>query len=119
MSSAEDDNVSSALVNTLVPTSALEDVCNSMNAWNLHVISQFVSEKYQSSILDWGLIARCFDFPEFIIRDKTHLKALLTMHKTAAKMDQPLQPTFAEWKNRTEQLELVVIAPPEIYYHES
>ena len=48
-SSADDYNIPSALGNNLVPTSALEDVNNSMNAWKLHVISQFTSENFYQS----------------------------------------------------------------------
>lgn len=117
-SSAEDYNHSAALVNTLVPSSSLEDVNNSSskNYWNLNVVSQFLSEKF-SSTLDWSLVAKSFDFPEFVIRNPTHFNTMLTLYKSAAKMDLPPQSTFSEWKNQSGQLsliELVVAASPEI-----
>ena len=57
------------MVGALNNDSDLSDI----DGWKLNVVSDVLAEDY--SDLDWKLVARKFDFPEFFIRDNAHLNA--------------------------------------------
>ena len=75
--------------------------------WNLEVASQVLATDF--SHLNWQLVARSLDFPEFSIRGPKQLEVLLSLYRSGCKGHQlPLDALTAEtWTNRSGQLSLL------------
>lgn len=75
--------------------------------WNLEVASQVLATDF--SHLNWQLVARSLDFPEFSIRGPKQLEVLLSLYRSGSKGPQlPLDALTAEtWTNRSGQLSLL------------
>lgn len=87
--------------------------------WNQGNIAQVLSEDY--SHLNWDQVALSFDFPEFHIRDRGHLKALVELYKAAAKKVFPVQAlTMSQWSNSSGLLSFIensFVLPESIVYY--
>ena len=86
--------------------------------WNLDVVSQVLTDFSLS--LNWPLVARSLDFPEFKVRDTRHVELLLALYsKASGKHQLPLdQIAGADWRNKEGQLTLLralMIVPPAVY----
>ena len=75
--------------------------------WNLEVASQVLVTDFTH--LNWQLVARNLDFPEFSIRGPKQLEVLLSLYRSGARGQQlPLDALTAEtWTNRFGQLSLL------------
>ena len=86
--------------------------------WNLDVISSVLSTDYKH--LNWTLVGRSLDFPEFKVRDTKHLEVLLALyrsgsssssqqlHSNSVQHQLPLDTfTTEQWSNRIGQLSLL------------
>jgi hypothetical protein len=76
--------------------------------WNLDVVTQFLAAA-DFSHLNWHLVARSLDFPEFSIRGTKQLVVLLSLYRSGARGRQlPLDVLTAKtWTNRAGQLSLL------------
>jgi CCR4-NOT transcription complex subunit 1 len=84
--------------------------------WNLEVVSQVLSGN--DFAINWSLVARSFDFPEFKVRDTRHLELLLALYRSGSKGQLPLEQITTEWTNHFGQLTLLenlLRAPPSVY----
>jgi len=97
-----------------------KDSSGNIGEWNLEVISQILSTDF--SHLNWPMVGRSFDFPEFKIRDGRHLEVLLALYRAGASSAQnqqlPLDAITVEWTNRVGQLSLLehlLACPPNVY----
>lgn len=86
--------------------------------WNIEVVSQVISTDFAH--LNWHLIARSLDFPEFKIRSVQHLEILQRLYRSGAQGQQlPLDViTLETWSNRIGQLTLLrhlLLLPPNVY----
>jgi len=100
---------SSALVGTLTNDYDISDRTNNGGSqWNLAVVSEILSQDYGN--LDWGVIARKFDFSGFFIRDALHFSLLLNLYQAAARTTFPFDAMVSKWQNRYEQLSLIKIS---------
>jgi len=92
--------------------------CTVAGNWNLEVISNLLASDYNS--LNWDLVGRSFDFPEFTVRDTRHLEVMLALYRSGSGGEQLPLDTFTteEWTNRAGQLSLLqylLQCPPTIY----
>ncbi len=86
--------------------------------WNLEVVSQVISSDLAH--LNWHLVARSLDFPEFKIRSVQHLEILQRLYRSGAQGQQlPLDViTLETWSNRIGQLSILrhlLLLPPNVY----
>lgn len=86
--------------------------------WNLEAVSQVISTDFAH--LNWHLIARSLDFPEFKIRGVHHLEILQRLYRSGAQGQQlPLDAiTLETWSNRIGQLTLLrhlLLLSPNVY----
>jgi CCR4-NOT transcription complex subunit 1 len=89
-----------------------------LTEWNLEVVSRVFSADLAH--LNWHLVARSLDFPEFNIRSVQHLEMLQRLFRSGAQGQQlPLDViTFETWSNRIGQLTLLrhlLLLPPNVY----
>ena len=106
------DNTSSTMVGTLTNDHDTSDE----SQWNLEVVSQVIAKDYAQ--LDWALVARNFDFPDFHLRDSAHLKAFLHLYQSGAGISLPLKYMSTEWENKSGQLsffETALTSSPTVY----
>jgi len=92
--------------------------CTVIGNWDLEVISELLASDYNS--LNWDLVGRAFDFPEFTVRDTRHLEVMLALYRSGSGGEQLPLDTFTteEWTNRAGQLSLLqylLQCPPTIY----
>ena len=73
--------------------------------WNLDVVSQVLTSADFAHV-NWHLVARCLDFPEFKVRGPRHLEVLLRLYRAVSRGQQlPLDALAHEaWSNRPGQL---------------
>mmetsp|Transcript_10959 Transcript_10959/g.21740 ORF Transcript_10959/g.21740 Transcript_10959/m.21740 type:complete len:2215 (+) Transcript_10959:404-7048(+) len=91
------------------------NIDSSPSEWNLDVVSQVLGD---FSHLNWSLVARSFDFPEFKVRDARHLELLLALYRKGAQAHLPLDQITVGWNNNLGQLtllEYLLAVPPSVY----
>ena len=74
------DNLSAAFVGAYLNNPDFNKQSNDTGGgeWNLDVISSVLSTDYKH--LNWTLVGRSLDFPEFKVRDTKHLEVLLALY---------------------------------------
>jgi len=111
------NNISSAFLGDIFNG---RDVQCTGEDWDLEVISNLLALDYNA--LNWELVGRAFDFPEFSVRDTRHLEVILALYRSGTKPEEKQLPldtfTTKEWINKAGQLSLLqylLQCPPTIY----
>jgi CCR4-NOT transcription complex subunit 1 len=87
------------------------------NRWNMHTVIQLFAEDFAGR-LDWDLVARRLDFPDFYIADVAAFATLLEVYRGASRLDLPLSAMCGTWSNTRGQLSLLqaaINAPPQLF----
>lgn len=92
---------SSTLVQTLTDNHSATG-----NQWNLSSVQEVISQDYSN--LNWEIVAKKFDFREFIIRDLLHFNVFLGLYRAAANNNTfPFDVLVSRWENPLGQLSLI------------
>ena len=105
--------VSSSLLGSLIPGRGSEV---SADGWNLKSVAEVLEQDYSSR--DWNLVAQCWDFAGFVIKDVDQFRSLLDLYRAGAKRAPPLSAFTSQWRNATGQLcilESIMTVPQNVF----
>ncbi|KAL3921961.1 MAG: hypothetical protein SGILL_002466, partial [Bacillariaceae sp.] len=95
--------VSSSLLGSLIPGRGNEA---SVDGWNIKTVVEVLESDYGSR--DWVLVAKCWDFPGFSLKDTEQFKSLLELYRAGSKGAQPPLRAFTiQWRNTGGQLSII------------
>jgi CCR4-NOT transcription complex subunit 1 len=92
-------SASSSLLGSLIPGRGNE-ICT--DGWNLKSVATILEQDYSSR--DWDLVAQCWDFPNFFVKDIEQFRTLLDLYISGAKRPPPLPAFTSQWRNSAGQL---------------
>jgi hypothetical protein len=95
-------SVSSSLLGSLIPGRSNEI---STDGWKLKSVSDVLEQDYGS--IDWNLVAQCWDFPGFSMKDANQFRSLLDLYRSGAKAAPPLSAFTSQWRNTAGQLSII------------
>lgn len=107
--------ISSSLLGSLLPGRTDENL--DAGAWNLGVIQQVIACDYQSG-LDWNIVARKWDFYDFVIRDSEQFRTLIDLYRAGAQHHPPIAALTSQWQNSASQcslLEAIMSVPASVF----
>jgi CCR4-NOT transcription complex subunit 1 len=95
--------VSSALLGSLIPGRGNEA---SVDGWNVKTVVEVLESDYASR--DWVMVAKCWDFPAFALKDVNQFRCLMELYRAGSKGAQPPLPAFTvQWSNTSGQLSII------------
>jgi len=105
--------VSSSLLGSLIPGRGNEV---SADGWKLKSVSNVLEQDYVS--IDWNLVAQCWDFPGFSMKDADQFRCLLDLYRSGAKAAPPLSAFTSQWRNTAGQLSIIesIMTVPQIVF---
>ncbi|KAL6040721.1 CCR4-NOT core subunit cdc39, partial [Balamuthia mandrillaris] len=83
--------------------------------WNTGVFVSTIKEMFPN--LDWPLVIRNLDLPDFEVEDTKALAMVLSIYKKATKLPFPHKALYGSWANPKGQLsflKLAIFAPPDV-----
>jgi len=105
--------VSSSLLGSLIPGRGSEV---SADGWNLKSVAEVLEQDYSSR--DWNLVAQCWDFAGFVIKDVDQFRSLFDLYRAGEKRAPPLSAFTSQWRNATGQLcilESIMTVPQNVF----
>lgn len=94
--------VSSGLLGSLIPGRGNE---STNDGWNIVSVAQVLEQDYAT--LDWSVVASCWDFHGFGIKDAEQFRSLIELYRAGAKRTPPLSALTSQWRNADCQLSLI------------
>ena len=94
--------LSSSLFGSLIPGRGNDA---SANGWKLKSVSSVLEQDYAH--LDWNLVAKCWDFPGFLLKDVEQFRSLLDLYRSGSKTSPPLSAFTSQWRNTAGQLSII------------
>lgn len=91
-----------SLLGSLIPGRGNEA---SADGWKLKSVSNVLEQDYAS--LDWNLVAQCWDFPGFLMKDADQFRCLLDLYRSGAMAAPPLSAFTSQWRNTAGQLSII------------
>ena len=113
---ANSNVVSSALLGSLIPGRNSDAAGSDGNIWDLKSVAQVLEEDYGDR--DWTHVAKCWDFPGFLLKDVQQFRTILYLYRAGAKNSPPLTAFTSSWRNTTGQLTIIesmMQVPPSVY----
>jgi len=94
--------VSTTLLGSLIPGRGNEV---SADGWKLKSVSDVLEQDYAS--MDWNLVAQCWDFSGFSMKEANQFLSLLDLYRSGAKAAPPLSAFTSQWRNTAGQLSII------------
>lgn len=114
-SESSSSGISSSLLGSLLPGRTDESL--DTGGWNLGVVQQVIACDYKSG-LDWNMVARQWDFYEFLIRDGEQFRTLIELYRAGAQQYPPIVALTSQWQNPGSQcslLEAIMSVPANVF----
>jgi CCR4-NOT transcription complex subunit 1 len=105
--------VSSALLGSLIPGRSNE---MSTDGWNVKTVTEVLERDYASR--EWAMVAKCWDFPGFALKDAEQFRSLMDLYRAGAKANPPLTAFTTQWRNVAGQLsilEYIMTGPQDVF----